>query len=292
MVTVVLGFGVFRLTDDAGTARQRVTVVAAASPGYIADASSPPGRVLLERDLSFLASLPDASGQIVVFPEKDVTGDDADLTLVTARFRRAAAAQNVTVVLGLERRASTATYNEALIFPPDGARPVVCRKQHPIVGAEAGTTPGDRDGFVPGTGGRLGVAICADLSHPDLGRSYARAGTRLLLVPALDFDIDDWSQSRVQLLRVVESGFSMARSSRQGFLTISDDRGRVLTESRTHTATTRSLSYDMPLGSGPTFYASTGDRFGWLCVLLAVIGVGTAAMEGRGVTRAGAAASA
>jgi apolipoprotein N-acyltransferase len=46
-------------------------------------------------------------------------------------------------------------------------------------------------------GGEIGVAICADLGHPKLGRSYARAGAELLAVPALDFEVDDWSQSKV-----------------------------------------------------------------------------------------------
>jgi predicted amidohydrolase len=58
---------------------------------------------------------------------------------------------------------------------------------------------------VPGTdqlvlstdGGEIGVAICADLGHPELGRSYARAGAELLAVPASTFEVDDWSQSRV-----------------------------------------------------------------------------------------------
>ncbi|MGH3446439.1 MAG: nitrilase-related carbon-nitrogen hydrolase [Nocardioidaceae bacterium] len=277
LVTVVLGYGVFRLANDGATAQQQVTLVATTSPGYIPDVSSPPGRALLKRDLDVVASLPDAAGQVVVFPEKDVTADDAALMHVKARFRRAAAANGVTVVLGLEWRSSAVTYNQALTFPADGARPVAYAKQHPIVGAEAGTTSGDRDGFVPHTGRRLGVAICADLAHPDLGRSYARAGTRLLLVPALDFDVDDWSQSRAQLLRGVESGFSMARASRQGFLTIADDRGRVLAETRTRAGATRSLTYDVPLGHGATFYARTGDWFGWLCVALAVIGVAISA---------------
>ena len=46
-------------------------------------------------------------------------------------------------------------------------------------------------------GGEIGVAIFPDLGHPKLGRSYARAGAELLAVPAFDFAVDDWSQSRV-----------------------------------------------------------------------------------------------
>ena len=43
---------------------------------------------------------------------------------------------------------------------------------------------------------------------------------------------DDWSQSRVQLLRGVESGFSTVRASRQGFLTAAEPYGRITAETR------------------------------------------------------------
>lgn len=114
------------------------------------------------------------------------------------------------------------------------------------------------------------MAICADLGHPELGRRYAQAGARLLLVPALDFQVDDWSQSRVQLLRGVESGFSTARASRQGYLTVADLYGRVTAESRADDdgQATVSLTQDVLLGSGPTIYARVGDVFSWLCLII------------------------
>ena len=116
------------------------------------------------------------------------------------------------------------------------------------------------------------MAICADLGHPELGRRYAQAGARLLLVPALDFQVDDWSQSRVQLLRGVESGFSTARASRQGYLTVADLYGRVTAESRADDdgQATVSLTQDVLLSSGPTIYARVGDVFSWLCRILTV----------------------
>ena len=48
------------------------------------------------------------------------------------------------------------------------------------------------------------------MGHSNLGRDYGRAGAGLVLAPALDFTVDAWSQSRVQLMRGVESGFSVA----------------------------------------------------------------------------------
>ncbi len=70
---------------------------------------------------------------------------------------------------------------------------------------------------------------------------------------------DDWSQSRVQLLRGVESGFSTVRASRQGFLTAADPYGRITAETRADDdgQATVSLTQDVLLSSGPTIYAES-----------------------------------
>jgi apolipoprotein N-acyltransferase len=83
---------------------------------------------------------------------------------------------------------------------------------------------------------------------------------------------DDWSQSRVQLLRGVESGFSTVRASRQGFLTAADLYGRITAETRADDdgQATVSLTQDVLLSSGPTIYARVGDVFSWLCLIITV----------------------
>ncbi len=83
---------------------------------------------------------------------------------------------------------------------------------------------------------------------------------------------DDWSQSRVQLLYGVESGFSTVRASRQGFLTAADPYGRITAETRADDdgQATVSLTQDVLLSSGPTIYARVGDVFSWLCLIITV----------------------
>jgi apolipoprotein N-acyltransferase len=107
---------------------------------------------------------------------------------------------------------------------------------------------------------------------PGTASTGQAVGAELLAVPALDFEVDDWSQSRVQLMRGVESGFSTARASRQGYLTLSDGYGRVLAETGSDDdgIATVSLSRDLALGNGPTWYARFGDVFSWLCVMIAL----------------------
>ncbi|MCU1664366.1 MAG: lnt, partial [Pseudonocardia sp.] len=171
-------------------------------------------------------------------------------------------------VLGVEHRSGAHLYNTALTFPRDGSAPLVYHKRYPVPGVEDAVTPGGAPGFLPGDG-RGGVAICADMGQVSLGREYGRAGVGLMAVPALDFDVDAWAQSRVQLLRGVENGFSVARAARQGYLTLSDGNGRVLAQAAS-TAGIRaaSVTADLPSAGGGTPYSRAGDWFAWLCLAL------------------------
>ena len=96
-----------------------------------------------------------------------------------------------------------------------------------------------------------------------------------MLVPAWDFVADGWLHGRMAILRSVESGFSIARSVKQGILTLSDSRGRVLAQHVTGSAPFDILIGTLPLGSGPTFYDRTPDWlidwFAWLDLVFAVL---------------------
>ena len=122
-----------------------------------------------------------------------------------------------------------------------------------------------------GTAGKWGVEICKDMDFPLLARQYSNDGARLMLVPAWDFVADGWLHGRMAILRGVESGFSIARSVKQGILTLSDSRGRVLAFRVTGAPGFDILVGALPLGSGPTFYDRTGDWFAWVNLVLAVL---------------------
>ena len=267
LVGTGLGYGLVRLSRPPETADADVDLVAVAGTGQMTGPGSPGARSRVDADLSWLYGHPLVEGRIIVFPEKDVPVDERTLPGIVQRFRTAAGHQQATIVLGLEQRSGVEVFNTALVFPPDGAAPSTYHKQFPVTGAEDEVTPGSELLLVPIRSGIVGVAICADLDHPALGRRYARAGAGLLAVPALDFQVDDWSQSRVQLLRGVESGFATARAARQGYLTVADRYGRVRAERRTDDLgrATVSLTQNVPLGA-PTPYARLGDVFSWLCL--------------------------
>jgi apolipoprotein N-acyltransferase len=172
-----------------------------------------------------------------------------------------------TVVVGIIVEDAGRLTNRALIAQPDGSYRSYL-KQHLVPGVEAGITPGASPVVLRYATTGIGVAICKDMHFPTLGRDYARKGTRLMLVPAYDFDVDDWLTARMTVLRGVESGSSIARAARHGISFVSDRYGRVIAERRSD-ATMGTLLTRAPADpGGATYYVLFGDVFGWECVLV------------------------
>ncbi len=152
-------------------------------------------------------------------------------------------------------------HNVALTFRPVGemARYVKRHTLLPLDQSIRGTTDG-----VMGNGRAL--AICKDLDFPATIRSDAQQGIGLMLVPAADFESDGWSHARMSIMRGVENGFAVVRAARNGLVTISDDRGRVMARGNTNPANITHVIADVPLGSGDTIYRRFGDYFAWACI--------------------------
>ncbi|PZS26704.1 MAG: hypothetical protein DLM59_17815 [Pseudonocardiales bacterium] len=284
MVATSLSYGVVRLTRDDGNAAIHVALVSTHLPASspVVDVRDEAGQQLLGADIAALGQLRQGT-DVAVFPEKDLIVDDRNLPDVSARFSAAARASHVSVVVGLELHASGRIYNMALVYPASGGSPTSYRKQYLLPGAEDDLTTGHTDAFASIGGHRIGVAICADMGHPILGRSYARGGAVLMLVPALDFTVDKTSQSRVQYLRGVENGYGVARTARWGYLTVTDPRGRLLAQRPADDGSAATVvSATVPLRSATTLYTRWGDWFAWLCLLIALVGAGSLLWRPRG----------
>ncbi|HEY4112541.1 MAG TPA: hypothetical protein VGM17_00630, partial [Rhizomicrobium sp.] len=106
-------------------------------------------------------------------------------------------------------------------------------------------------------------------------RQYSADGAGLMLVPAWDFITDGWLHSRMAILRGVESGFSIARTAKQGTMTVTDSRGRILAEQSSAaqpgsaTAPFSILIASAPVWHQPTVYAWAGNWFAWFDLILA-----------------------
>ncbi|MET1072545.1 MAG: nitrilase-related carbon-nitrogen hydrolase [Umezawaea sp.] len=266
---LALGFGFERLaTVDGGATSPRITLLSARTDQDEVRVDTAAGRDLVAAYVDRLGTAPDDGTRIVVLPEKGFQADDTTLPALLDPLSAAARARGVDVVVGVKLKSAGTLRNVAYYLSGQGAEPVVHVKNHLVPGLEDAFTAGTDLAFAPG---RIGIAVCADLGHPEFGRAYGRAGAGLLVVPALDFTVDAWSQSRVQLLRGVESGFSVARAAHLGYLTLSDPTGRVVAQEATGSATPfTAVSGTLPMADGGTVYARWGDWFAWLCLLLVV----------------------
>lgn len=203
---------------------------------------------------------------IVVLPEAIVrlpesAAEDAAQALAAHSLRTQS-----TVVVGIMVDGSDGLTNRALVTRPDGTYHWYL-KQHLIPGIEASVTSGAQPLSLPSASGGIGVAICKDMHFPTLGREYAQRGVRLMLVPAYDFEVDDWLTARMTALRGVESGMSIARAARGGISFVSDRYGQITAERRSDTEMGVLLA-SIPHDRGSrTVYSSLGDAFGWMCVV-------------------------
>jgi apolipoprotein N-acyltransferase len=273
----VFGYGLYRL--HSAPAYPRVTVALIASDAV--PTLHPSGLATVALVRAYVDHIPALAGQgakAIVVPEKigHIKGDD--LAQADSILEQAARDNHVTIFVSFEHEPNL---HEARLYSLDGRLEGTYEKHHMLPAFESHLLPGTaRLTFNrpanDGTEGKWGGAICKDMDFPLLSRQYANDGAGLMLVPAWDFIVDAWLHDRMAILRGVESGFSIARVAKQGQLTLTDDRGRILAE-RASSAQVHSsdpfttLTGTIPVRTKPTFYAHTGDWFAWLNLAFAVL---------------------
>ncbi|HWL88562.1 MAG TPA: nitrilase-related carbon-nitrogen hydrolase, partial [Polyangiaceae bacterium] len=124
--------------------------------------------------------------------------------------------------------------------------------------------PGTELTFLPQPSGTWGVAICKDMDFTALSRAYGEAGAGLMLVPGWDFVVDRIHHGHMAVMRGVESGFGVVRAAKNGFLTVSDNRGRILAEATRDSAPFATLIAEVPAVHDGTLYLRFGDWFAWV----------------------------
>jgi apolipoprotein N-acyltransferase len=201
----------------------------------------------------------------VLLPEAVLRTDLAGSQRIARAFAAFARGRRATLVVGIVVDVGDRVTNRALVATPDG-RTAWYVKQHLVPGLERQSTPGTRNLVFASPAGNTGVAICKDMHFPTLGRSYAREGAQLMLVPALDFDVDDRMMEAVTAMRGIEGGYAVARAARHGMSFVSDPYGRIVGARRSGAATA-TLTARIPSAlTAPTLYARVGDLFGWACI--------------------------
>ena len=267
-------FGEWRLGSNPSAQSVTVTLMAKDVPMSVYLGPEDQALELLRQYADEVRHATPAGTQVVVLPEKIARVREDNLPQVDALFSSAATATNAAIVLGLVRREASAAFNSSRFYSPAGKMEANYDKHHLLPRVEP-EEPGDRTVVLDQPSGRWGLQICKDMDFPKLSREYAHEGANLLLVPAWDFNLDRWLHARMAVLRAVENGFALARSGRNGLLTLSDNRSRILAETATVFGRFVSITGKVNVTREKTFYAQAGDWFAWLCVALFATLLGT-----------------
>jgi apolipoprotein N-acyltransferase len=265
IVCAVFAFGEWRLNASRSDQTVAVTLIAKDVPMSVYLGSEQEAVHLLREYADEVRRVTPAGTDAVVLPEKIGRVSESALSEVDALFSAAASGTHAAVVLGLVRRTPSGSFNSSRFYSPDGKLEANYDKHHLIPGVEPETS-GHTRVVLAQASGRWGLQICKDMDFPALSRKYATERVNLMLVPAWDFNVDGWLHSRMAMMRAVENGFALARSARNGLLTLSDKRGRILAEAATAPGRFGSITGRVNVAREQTFYTRTGDWFAWLCV--------------------------
>ncbi|MGC2638417.1 MAG: nitrilase-related carbon-nitrogen hydrolase [Acidobacteriaceae bacterium] len=263
----VLGFGIARLHTTPSAPRVTVGLIASDAPQTLFPSSAGTAR-LIAAYAEQIPQLAAQGAQVIVIPEKLGRIESNDLAIADSILEEAAQASHVWILAGFQHMPNL---NEARLYSPQGTLAGTYEKHHLLPVFEGNLLPGTKRLLITQPTGRWGVEICKDMDFPGLARQYGRDGAALMLVPAWDFVVDGWLHGRMAILRGVEDGFSLARAPKQGILTVSDDRGRVLAQRSSGAAPFTTLVTTVPVRHDPTFDDRSGNWFPLLDVLAAVI---------------------
>ncbi len=267
VVALALAFGTVRLSRPQGGEMVKVGLISSDLKENmgVQDPGEPAARLFTDyaREATALAQ---QGVQVIVLPENMAVvlkpGDDQ-------AFQDFADNTGVELVAGM-LHVDTGTgrkYNEARLYRPHEPA-LAYDKQHLLPPFESPFTPGAQLTLLKKSVGLWGVAICKDMDFTAPASLYGAAGAGLLLVPAWDFTSDAWQHGHIAIMRAVESGFSLVRTARGGFLTVADDRGRVIAEATSWSAPYASLVATVPSRHETTLYLRLGDWFAWLSIVL------------------------
>jgi apolipoprotein N-acyltransferase len=271
VIAIALTFGVARLATATALSRVKVGLIASDLPENkgVVDEGSKTAR-LLHDYAGATQRLVSQGAHVIVLPEKLGVVVDQDTVSTDSAFQQLADKDTAQIVVGIIRVASRIKYNQARVYSP-GVPVRTYDKEHMLAPFESKLTPGTSLTLLSEPTGPWGVAICKDMDFTGLSRQYGAAGAGVMLVPAWDFDLDRWAHGHIAVMRGVEDGFALARAAKQGYLTVSDDRGRILAEARSDAAPFSTLVTELPVAHDTTLYRQWGDWFAWamLVALLA-----------------------
>ncbi len=264
LIIFVLLFGVIRLWDNKPANTIKAGIVSLNEKIYIISKRPDFNKALdvTRQYASAIDKLAADGARIVVIPERALNINDSINAATLSILRTTAMQNNVYIAAAYTNFKESKPRNSALIIDNTGRILVDYNKMHFVPVLEDWFTPGNKTGLFAFNNMSAGIAICKDLDFPGTINQYGKSGIGFMIVPAWDFEIDDWMHCRMAVLRGVENGFAEVRAARQGRLTISDAYGRILKETSTAGGEKAFLTGDVPINHLHTIYSKYDDWFG------------------------------
>ena len=270
ILTGVTLFGTLRLRAPVGGERIRVGLLDT-DQVELADADSVM-QTLMQSYAVQAERLIEQGARIIVMPEKIGILSGGNESAIDSPLQAIADRTKATLVVGVVHVFQKKSSNEARIYTP--RHPVVTyAKEHLLPPFESKLVPGNSLTMLPQLGAPIGVAICKDMDFIRPALDYGHARAALLLDPAWDFGVDRAWHGHIAIMRGVENGYGIAHTAKDGFLTATDDRGRILGEVRSDVTTFAALLIDLPSHHEETIFDRYGNWFPYLAGLMLLAAV-------------------
>lgn len=271
IVVVFLSFGMIRLNQSNNETKSITMGLAVVDEKFHSETHQPKAADVMRLASMYagqIAALAQNGAQVIVLPEKMINIKDGFGHSARNMLEEAAKVNHVTVVAGYTQFNDGKSYhNNAWVISANGSFLANYQKVNLFEGeAISGFVGGDTISTFDLLNIPSGLAICKDMDYDGFMRMYALQKAQVLYVPAWDFIRDGWLHSRMAILRGVENGYAIVRTARQGRLTVSDYRGKVLYEASCENNKTASLVGKVNVVSTRTVYSRFGDWFGYVVV--------------------------
>lgn len=204
---------------------------------------------------------------MIVLPEKIAILSPSNAAEIQHRFAALAKRLEVWIAMGVAVDDGGKRSNWAWLLSPQGTLAQSYQK-HFMAPPEREYFKGDSYNVQRIAGQSYGLAICKDMHFGSFGRAYGQRRADVMLVPAWDFHEDRFLASGMTVMRGVENGYTIVRSSREGILTVSDAYGRILAQQESAFMPGNALLAKVKVAPQlSTFYTWAGNWLGWLCVV-------------------------
>jgi apolipoprotein N-acyltransferase len=213
--------------------------------------------------LQEVSKLADMGAEIILIPEKVIFVNDSSIKEILDKFSELAVSRNIQIIIGGSKEEKGSSFNNAWVISNKGKLLADYQKVNLFEGEVLdGYKTGNRIAIFHPDSFNEGIAVCKDMDFQQFILGYSKQSPAVLWVPAWDFVSDGFLHSRMAMMRSVEGGFSLVRNARQGRLTISDWRGKVLYEANSENGSHTVLLGKISVKPHPTLYARAGDWFG------------------------------